>query len=182
MGTDPYDQPDVEGTKAAARRLSASPESAPRPPEVSDSDVREFLTGAAAGGLAVNAFGHRSRMSEGLVHALQRQLAARFRVTPAIGFGSGLLHSLGQIEKGGPRDLAVLMLTWDPGPDILIPPSPELPAALGGLGIGALTRLQAAADYEELKRRGRRVLWLDTALPGLGGLAELTTRLITLSA
>ena len=182
MGLDPYDQPDVEDTKAAARRLSASPESAPRPPDVSDADVREFLTEAAAGGLAVNAFGHRSRMSEGLVHALQRQLAARFRVTPAIGFGSGLLHALGQIEKGGPPDLAVLMLTWDPGPDILIPPSPELPAALGGLGIGALARLQAAADYEELKRRGRRVLWLDAALPGLGGLAELTTRLITLSA
>ena len=182
MGMDPYDQPDVEGTKAATRRLSASPESAPRPPEVSDPDIRDFLTEAAAGGLAVNAFGHRSRMSEGLVHALQRQLAARFRVTPAIGFGSGLLHSLGQIEKGGPPDLAVLMLTWDPGPDILIPPSPELPAALGGLGVGALARLQAAADYEELKRRGRRVLWLDAALPGLGGLAELTTRLITLSS
>ncbi|MDE3263076.1 MAG: hypothetical protein OYL41_13950 [Acidobacteriota bacterium] len=182
MGMDPYDQPDVEDTKAAARRLAASPESAPQPPEVSDSEVREFLTGAAAGGLVVNAFGHRTRMSEGLVHALQRQLAARFRVTPAIGFGSGLLHSLGQIEKGGPPDLAVLMLTWDPGPDILIPPSPELPSALAGLGVGEFARLQAAADYSELKRRGRRVLWLDASLPGVGGLAELTTRLITLSA
>lgn len=182
MGMDPYDQPDVEDTKAAARRLAVNPDSAPHPPAVSDSDVRELLTDAAAGGLVVNAFGHRTRMAEGLVHALQRQFAARFRVTPAIGFGSGLLHSLGQIEKGGPRDLAVLMLTWDPGPDVLIPPSPELPAALGGLGIGAFARLQAAADYEELKRRGRRVLWLDAALPGLGGLAELTTRLTTLSA
>ncbi len=182
LGMDPYDQPDVEDAKTATRRLAASPESAPRPPDVSDSDVREFLTEAAAGGLVVNAFGHRTRMSEGLVHALQRQLAARFRVTPAIGFGSGLLHSLGQIEKGGPPDLAVLMLTWGPGPDVLIPPSPELPSALAGLGIGEFARLQAAADYSELKRRGRRVLWLDAALPGLGGLAELTTRLITLSA
>ena len=182
LGMDPYDQPDVEDAKTATRRLAASPESAPQPPDVSDSDVREFLTEAAAGGLVVNAFGHRTRMSEGLVHALQRQFAARFRVTPAIGFGSGLLHSLGQIEKGGPADLAVLMLTWDPGPDVLIPPSPELPSALAGLGIGEFARLQAAADYSELKRRGRRVLWLDAALPGLGGLAELTTRLITLSA
>ena len=181
MGVDPYDQPDVEGTKAAARRLAEDPGSAPQPAAVPGSDVREFLTRARQGGLAVNAFGHRSRMSEGLLHALQRQLAARFRVTPAIGFGSGLLHSLGQIEKGGPDDLAVLMLTWDPGPDILIPPSPGLPAALGGLGIGAFARLQAAADYAELKRRGRRVLWLDGALPGHGGLAELTTRLITLA-
>ena len=73
------------------------------------------------------------------------------------------------------------MLTWDPGPDVLIPPSPELPAALGGLGIGAFARLQPPPDYAELKRRGRRVLWLDGALPGHEGLAELTTRLITLA-
>ncbi|MCY4625966.1 MAG: hypothetical protein OXE58_00165 [Acidobacteria bacterium] len=181
MGVDPYDQPDVEGTKVAARRLAGNPGSAPRPAAVADSDVKEFLQQAAKGGLVVNAFGHRSRISQGLVHALQRQLAAHFRVTPAIGFGSGLLHSLGQIEKGGPGDLSVLMLTWDSGPDVLVPPSPELPAALGGLGIGAFARLQAAADYEELKRRGRRVLWLDGALPGSGGLAELTTRLTTLA-
>ncbi len=181
MGVDPYDQPDVEGPKAVARRLAEDPASAPQPAAVPGSDVREFLTRAREGGLAVNAFGHRSRMSEGLLHALQRQIAGRFRVTPAIGFGSGLLHSLGQIEKGGPPDLAVLMLTWNPGPDILIPPSPELPAALGGLPIGVFARLQAAADYEELKRRGRRVLWLDGALSGHGGLAELTTRLITLA-
>ena len=181
MGVNPYDQPDVEGTKAAARRLAADPGSAPQPAAVPGSDVREFLTRAREGGLAVNAFGHRNRISEGLLHALQRQLAARFRVTPAIGFGSGLLHSLGQVEKGGPEDLAVLMLTWDPGPDVLIPPSPELPVALGGLGIGAFARLQAAADYAELKRRGRRVLWLDGSLPGHGGLAELTNRVIALA-
>jgi hypothetical protein len=182
MGVDPYDQPDVEGTKAAARRLAASPGAAPRPSPVSDADLRDFLAGAAAGGLVVNAFGRLTRISRGLLHAAQRQIAAQFRVTPAIGFGSGLLHSLGQIEKGGPPDLAVLMLTWDPGPDVPIPPNPELPAALGGLGIGAFARLQAAADYAELKRRGRRVLWLDAALPGFAGLTELTTRLTGLAS
>ncbi len=179
MGVDPYDQPDVEGTKDAARRLAANPGSAPLPAAVSDSEIREFLAQAAEGGLVINAFGHRSRISEGLLHALQRQFAARFRVTPALGFGSALLHSLGQIEKGGPPDLAVLMLTWSPGPDVVIPASPDLPSTLAGLGLGAFARLQAAADYEELKRRGRRVLWLDGALPGRGGLVELTTRLTT---
>lgn len=177
MGVDPYDQPDVEGAKAAAQQLAADPGSAPRPAPVSDSDVREFLNRAAKGGLVVNAFGHRSQMSAGLLHALQRQFAARFRVTPALGFGSGLLHSLGQIEKGGPEDLSILMLTWDPGPDVHIPPNSELPPALTGLGIGAFARIQAAADYAELKRRGRRVLWLDGALPGEMGLAQLTARL-----
>ena len=182
LGVDPYDQPDVEGTKAAARRLAVNPGSAPRPPAVSDADLREFLAEAAGGGLVVNAFGHRSRTAEALLHALQRQIAARFGVTPAIGFGSALLHSLGQIEKGGPANQAILMLTWGARQDVLIPPSPELPAALSGLGTGAFARLQAAGDYEELKRRGRRVLWLDPVLPGQDGLAELTTRLTTVGS
>ena len=177
MGVDPYDQPDVEGTKAAARRLAADPGAAARPPALSDADLREFLEEARGGGVVINAFGHRSPSAEASLGALQRRLAARLGATPAIGFGSALLHSLGQIEKGGPRDLSVLMLTWDSEADVPIPPSPELPPALSGLGTGAFARLQAAADYAELKRRGRRVLWLDAALPGGTGLAGLAARL-----
>ena len=177
MGVDPYDQPDVEGPKAAARRLAEDPRAVPRPPAGSAIALRDFLASTAPGGLAVNAFGPRNPAAEAALHDLQRRVAARFGAAPAVGFGSALLHSLGQIEKGGPPDVAVLMLTWDSGADIAIPSSPELPSALAGLGTGAFARLQAAADYEELKRRGRRVLWLDAALPGEAGLAALTARL-----
>ena len=68
------------------------------------------------------------------------------------------------------------MLTWDPETDVPIPPSPELPPALSGLGTGAFARLQAAADHEELKRRGRRVLWLDAAASSAAGLAATVER------
>ena len=177
MGVDPYDQPDVEGPKAAARGLARDPGAVPRPAAASDIVLRDFLAAGAPGGLAINAFGHRSPSAEALLRTLQRRIAARFGSVPAVGFGSALLHSLGQIEKGGPPDVAVLMLTWDSGADVVIPPSPELPSALAGLGTGAFARLQAAADYEELKRRGRRVLWLDAALPGEAGLSALAARL-----
>ena len=118
-------------------------------------------------------------MPEGLLHALQRAASRRsFGVTPAIGFESSLLHSLGQIEKGGPEELAILMLTWRPAEDVVIPPGAGLPPSAAGIGTGAFARLQAAADYEELKRRGRQVLWLDSDSPGEAGLAELAARLI----
>ena len=180
MGVDPYDQPDVESTKAAAHRLAADPGSVPRPPAVSDADIEAFLAQAAEGGLAINAFGHRSRTARAAVEALRRSIATRFGVTPAFGFGSALLHSLGQFEKGGPEELAVLMLTWRPAEDVVIPPGPGLPPAAAGIGTGAFARLQAAADYEELRRRGRRVLWLDSDSPGEAGLAELAARLVAL--
>ena len=180
MGVDPYDQPDVEGIKEAARDLAEDPGSAPAPPAASKAVLESFLSEAARGGLAINAFGHRNRAAEMLVQALQRSLATRLGEPPAVGFGSALLHSLGQLEKGGPPDLAVLMLTWDPGVDLPIPHSPELPVALSGLGTGAFARFQAAADYAELRRRGRRVLWLDASVPGPAGLAEMVVRLISL--
>lgn len=178
MGVDPYDQPDVESSKAAAHRLAANPGASPRPPAVSDADIEAFMARAAEGDLAINAFGHRSRTALATVEALGRSIAARFRVAPAVGFGSALLHSLGQLEKGGPEELAILMLTWRPAEDVVIPPGAGLPPSAAGIGTGAFARLQAAADYEELNRRGRRVLWLDSDSGGEAGLRELAARLI----
>ena len=181
MGVDPYDQPDVEATRTVTRRLAERPrrESRPafRPSPVSDSELRGFLERAAGGGLVMNAFGHRDRAADALRGQLQHRIAARFGVIPATGFGSGLLHSLGQIEKGGPSDLSILMLSWGSESDVVIPEGPELPPGLAGLGTGAFARLQAAADYQELKRRGRRVLWLDAEQPAPSGLAALASRL-----
>lgn len=177
LGVNPYDQPDVEGAKAAARCLAADPASVPEPPPVGDRERDRFLADAAAGGLVVNGFGHRSASAEASLRALQRQVAMRFGVVPAVGFGSALLHSLGQLEKGGPPGLRVLMLSWPPEQDRPIPRGAGLPASISRLGMAGFARLQAAADYEELIRRGRRVLWLDAALPGERGLRELLTGL-----
>ncbi len=180
MGVDPYDQPDVEGTKAATRRLAEDPASAPTPSAVSDADLSDFLVQCTEGGLVINAFGHRSPRALAMIEALRRNCAVRHGSPPAVGFGSALLHSLGQIEKGGPPDLSVLMLTWSARVDIPIPPARDLPSAINGFGTGAFARLQAAADYDELRRRGRHVLWLDGAVPGPAGLAEMVVRLISL--
>ena len=177
MGVDPYDQPDVEGTKVAARRLLEDSGAVPTPPAVSATAVERFLAQAARGGLVINAFGHRDRTAEARIEALRRRLEERLGAAPAVGFGSALLHSLGQIEKGGPEDLSVLMLTWKAPEDVPIPPGAGLPATANGIGVGAFARLQAAADHEELKRRGRPVLWLATGTPGDAGLAELVARL-----
>ena len=177
LGINPFDQPDVEGAKRAARRLMAgSVRAVPRPATGACGD---FAAAAASGGLVVNVFGARTRAAEEGLAKLQRDFAARFGTVPAVGFGSALLHSIGQLEKGGPPDLAVLMLTWGPGDDVEIPPGSALPPAAAGLGTGEFVRLQAAADHEELIRRGRPVLWLDTEVSGDRGLEELLARFRT---
>ena len=177
MGLDPYSEPDVEDAKAAARRLLRDPGRAEPPPPVTDGCLAAFLRASVAGGLAINAFGHRSAAAEAAVGRARRSLAERFGVVPALGFGSALLHSLGQIEKGGPPDLSVLVLHWGPEEDLEIPPAEALPPAPPGLGAGTFVRLQATADRQELRRRGRRVLWLEAPAPGERGLAALLARL-----
>ncbi len=173
IGVDPFDEPDVEAAKAAARRAIGRPEAPPRPPAVGDAALAGFLAGSGAAGLVVNVFGHRSPQSEAALGAFQRELAGRLGVVPAVAFGPALLHSLGQIEKGGPPAVRVLMLTWADGAD------EEVPAgAWGGRAVGCaeLRRLQAAADHRALRERGRAVLWLDSPLAGEAGLAALLGR------
>ncbi len=172
LGVNPYDQPDVEAAKAEARRIMEDPESVSGPSPVSDADIREFVDGARDESLVINAFGRQSRAAEGEIHMLRRQLAHRTGRLPALGFGSQLLHSLGQVEKGGPPALRVLMLRWASGG-----PDPPIPGRTPELGLGQLAALQAAADYQELRRRGRRVLWLDAPRPGDPGIEALLDRI-----
>lgn len=168
IGVDPYDQPDIDGSKALARRLIAGRAAPPEAPRRSDAALSAFLREAAAGGLALNAFGHRNDESVALFQALQRDLAVSLGTVPAVAFGPSLLHTLGQLEKGGPRDLSVLVLTWGGGPDLPIPAFGGEPA---GLGCGALLRLLAAADCAALGEAGRRVFRLDAGEEGLTPLA-----------
>lgn len=171
IGVDPYDQPDIDGSKALARRLIAGRAAPPDAPRRSRRELSAFLRETAAGGLALNAFGHRNEESVALFEALQRDLAATLGTVPAVAFGPSLLHTLGQLEKGGPPDLSVLMVTWGGAADLPIPAFAGEPA---GLGCGALLRLLAAADHAALGEAGRRVFWLDA---GEAGLAPLAARI-----
>lgn len=168
IGVDPYDQPDIDGSKALARRLISERAAPPDAPQRDRAALSAFLREAAAGGLALNAFGHRNEESAALFEALQRDLAASLGTVPAVAFGPSLLHTLGQLEKGGPPDLSVLMVTWGGGADLPIPAFGGEPA---GLGCGALLRLLAAADHAALGEAGRRVFWLDAGTDGLVPLA-----------
>lgn len=174
IGVDPFGQPDIDGSKALARRLLAEDAPAPGPPPPGDSpaeDLGAFLRGAARGGLAVNCFGHRGRDAVRALGGLQRRLAEALGAIPAVAFGPGLLHTLGQLEKGGPPDLSVLLLTWRGGPDVRLPRSRR---GARRRGCGEISRLLAAADYRALREAGRRALWLDS---GEEGLAPLLRRI-----
>jgi glucose-6-phosphate isomerase len=169
IGIDPFDQPDVESAKKAARGLLDSrPE--PEPPAFVDGVVEvrgttglldgvdslasavDALVGALGdrGYLAVMAYLDRKRHAH-LAH-LREHLALRTGRPTTFGWGPRFLHSTGQYHKGGAPTGVFLQVTGAPGKDLEIPDRP--------FTFGEFIRAQAIGDANVLADHGRPVLRL----------------------
>ena len=173
----PFDQPDVEATKAATREfLSGMPSL--EPPAYTDSGVevrapRALLAGTGTvaealgvlleqldpehGYLAILAYLDREGRAGELLRGLRDALARRAGRPVTFGWGPQYLHSTGQLHKGGPPTGVFLMLTGGPNPHIAVPGR--------DFDFAELVRAQADADAGVLHERGRPVLRLHVDTP-----------------
>jgi len=159
IGVNPFDQPDVESAKAAARATLS--ESGGDSPELSaDRLAGRDLAGRLRelvrpdGYVAVQAYVDRS--SDSGLGELRSALFEALRVPVALGYGPRYLHSTGQFHKGGPpRGVFVQILDTDPSPALAIP----------GLGrdFAELIGAQAGGDRRVLGEHGCAVLTMDSA-------------------
>ncbi|MDO5492781.1 MAG: glucose-6-phosphate isomerase [Nesterenkonia sp.] len=170
LGINPFDQPDVESAKTAARGLLDAP--APEAEEavtdgavemrgrggaqVPDSVVEALRRLAAAvpqdGYLAVMAY--LDRTAEQRLEAVRAQLSALTGRPVSFGWGPRFLHSTGQFHKGGPHVGAFLQITADTAADddVSVPGRP--------FTLGRLITAQADGDAEVLAAAGMPVLSL----------------------
>ena len=169
LGINPFDQPDVESAKKAARGLlDARPEAAA--PDLVDGAVEiratPGLLGQAddlphavtalldrlgpTGYLAVMAY--LDREHDTALAAVRAPLAARTGRPVTFGWGPRFLHSTGQFHKGGPAVGVYLQITAEAGEDLPIPERP--------FTFGQLIAAQAAGDAQVLAEHGRPVLRL----------------------
>lgn len=174
LGINPFDQPDVESAKVAARGLLDAPP-APSPAAfVSDGiEVRgtPSVIGAASdlssaievlleelpvnGYLAIQAYLNRHRFAE--LEALRDQLAERSGRPVTFGWGPRFLHSTGQFHKGGPKVGVFLQITEAYESDIDVPGRP--------FSFGQLIAAQASGDAQVLAGHGMPVLTLTLTNP-----------------
>lgn len=172
LGIDPFDQPDVESAKKAARSLlEGTPERSPallsdgavevRAPGDSswlgDADGLESAVAALLGRLddqhgylAVMAYLDRPGLPE--LEDVRRTLALRTRRPVTFGWGPRFLHSTGQFHKGGPAVGVFLQVTDEPADDLAVPGR--------DFSFGTLVSAQAAGDAQVLADHGRPVLRL----------------------
>lgn len=169
LAINPFDQPDVEAAKKAARALLDAPQQDDGSPTLVDGPVEVYaspdllpagvtslgqalnlLVSAAppAGYLAVQAY--LDRLADASTVVLRPELARRTGLQTTFGWGPRFLHSTGQYHKGGHPNGVYLQITGAPEKNIEVPGRPYT--------LGDLQQAQALGDGQVLAERGRPVL------------------------
>ena len=175
LGINPFDQPDVESAKQAARGL-LDDRPAPTPPaftaegvevRVSDPALAESGTVAgvlealwaripARGYVSIQAYVDRIELPQ--LDGLRELVAADSGRPTTFGWGPRFLHSTGQYHKGGPADGVFLQITEATDVDLEIPGRP--------FTFGQLIEAQAAGDAKVLSEgHGRPVVTITLTDP-----------------
>ncbi len=140
----PFDQPDVESAKRAAREALEA--AAPGAPEAgSASGILEGV--AAPSYVAIQAFLTPTDDTASRLQAVRMRLRDRHQVAATVGFGPRYLHSTGQLHKGGPPTGVFLQVTQDH------PANVDVPGA--GYSFARLIDAQADGDLRALREAGR---------------------------
>ncbi|SFE19995.1 glucose-6-phosphate isomerase [Actinopolyspora alba] len=172
LGINPFDQPDVEAAKQAARGLLDGPSGGPvATPAAVDGSIEIHATGEwlspgvgsvaealralinaapANGYLAVQAY--LDRLDDASISVLRPELARRSGLQTTFGWGPRFLHSTGQYHKGGHQNGVFLQVTGAVGEDMEVPGRPYT--------LSGLQRAQALGDGQVLAQRNRPVLRL----------------------
>jgi glucose-6-phosphate isomerase len=190
IGINPFDQPDVEAAKAAARALLDAPpgKDADDAPRFTDgaievhagdwlpANTEQTVAAAVAallaaaperGYLSIQAY--LDRIADASTQVLRGALAKRSGLQTTFGWGPRFLHSTGQYHKGGHQNGVYLQITGSVPADLLVPDRPYT--------LASLQRAQALGDGRVLTERGRPVLRLNLTdrEAGLAQLAGVVT-------
>ncbi|QFG68741.1 glucose-6-phosphate isomerase [Ornithinimicrobium pratense] len=172
LGINPFDQPDVESAKEAARRIMAQGVGSGAAPAMVDGAVEvrapggwlpedaDDLTGAVRalldrldpqrGYLAVMVYLDRLELAD--LARMQPGLVERTGRPVTFGWGPRFLHSTGQYHKGGPAQGVYLQVTAAPAQDVPVPGQDYT--------FGEFIAAQATGDAQVLAEHGRPVLRL----------------------
>ncbi|MGH9404695.1 MAG: bifunctional transaldolase/phosoglucose isomerase [Terriglobia bacterium] len=178
LGINAFNQPDVEASKVATRKLTAEYEKSgvlpAESPLAEDQGIKLFADPRNAAELskgskklagllrshlarlkpgdyfAVLGYVAMNRAHEEKLQALRHAVRDSKRVATCLGFGPRFLHSTGQAYKGGPNTGVFLQITCDDAADLPVPGHK--------FTFGVVKAAQARGDFQVLADRGRRLL------------------------
>jgi transaldolase / glucose-6-phosphate isomerase len=164
MGIHPFNQPDVEASKVATRKLTTEYErTGALPPDdaqtvnIADASLidrlRSHLHQLGDGDyFALLAYVEMTEAHASVLCRIRQRVRDWRHVATCVGFGPRFLHSTGQAYKGGPNSGVFLQITCDDAADLQVPGQKYT--------FGIVKAAQARGDFEVLAERGRRALRL----------------------
>ncbi len=185
LGINPFNQPDVEASKIATKKLTSEfeatgslPAEAPAFEEdgikvfgpvagstLADSLRAHFNSIQANDYFAILAYIEMNPAHQAALTAMRQQVRDRKRAATCLGFGPRFLHSTGQAYKGGPNSGVFLQITADDAQDLQIPEQKYT--------FGVVKAAQARGDLAVLRERGRRALRVHLSAGVDAGLKKL---------
>jgi transaldolase/glucose-6-phosphate isomerase len=195
IGINPFDQPDVEASKIATRKLTEQYEQTGSLPTetpffegdgiklfADEKNATALNKAVSVRSLADHLKAHLDRLNESDYFALlayvemnethkqalqsaRHAVRDRKRVATCLGFGPRFLHSTGQAYKGGPNTGVFLQITCDDAIDLPVPGQKYT--------FGIVKAAQARGDFAVLAERGRRALRVHLGADVRVGLAKL---------
>lgn len=180
MGINPFDQPDVEASKVASRKLTEAFEktkSLPSEEPFFENDgvklfadagysatlaqaadtptlvgyLKAHLDQVGAGDyVALLAYIEMNEAHERALQVVRMAIRDKKKAATCLGFGPRFLHSTGQAYKGGPNQGVVVQITCDDPADVPVPGR--------DYGFSVVKAAQARGDFTVLEERKRRAL------------------------
>ncbi|MBT8378287.1 MAG: glucose-6-phosphate isomerase [Ignavibacteria bacterium] len=186
MGVQPFDQPNVESAKVAARKMmeqfaeSGSLQSIE--PALVDSEIKvygdikstnlkdaleEFLSSCKKGKsyIALQAYLKPEEETWNALQEFRTNILSKYKVATTLGFGPRFLHSTGQLHKGDGGNGLFIQFIDEPLDDVPIPKTAG--EKKSSISFGTLIKAQALGDRQALIDSGRKVIRIDvgTSIP-----------------
>ncbi len=195
IGINAFNQPDVEASKIATRKLTSEYEQTgtlpPDAPFFEEDGIKLFTDEKNAVALmssvgnpslvsylkahlnrlqagdyfALLGYLDMNRLYEQSLQAIRHTVRDAKRVATCLGFGPRFLHSTGQAYKGGPNTGVFLQITCDDAADLPVPGQRYT--------FGIVKAAQARGDFQVLVERGRRALRLHLGADVPSGLTNI---------
>jgi len=192
IGINAFNQPDVEASKIATRKLTSEYEATGKLPAEAPffegDGVKLYAdpknAGALKGGktlteilkthlsrgeagdyFALLAYITMNAENEAALQTIRHSVRDKKKVATVLGFGPRFLHSTGQAYKGGPNSGVFLQITCDDAVDLPVPDQKYT--------FGVVKAAQARGDFAVLAERDRRALRVHLGKDVKAGLATL---------
>ena len=194
LGINPFNQPDVEASKIATRKLTTEFEATGalplETPALEEDGLKFYGTGRSGIQIgntlaetmkslvssltkgdyfALLAYLEMNESHEAALTTMRTRVRDAKRVATCVGFGPRFLHSTGQAYKGGSNNGVFLQITSDPSKDLPVPGQKY--------SFGVVEAAQARGDFAVLAERGRRALRVHLGTDVEGGLRKLASAL-----